>query len=448
MSSITSGLVYLYQYHKTVFGGKPMRRIKISILCAIAFFLGVVIASCASSSSPTSSIPVAYSESEVLGASDQQTPQSINENVESNIPSTEGKIAFIGYVKKIINKNGDSVLALGIFVINADGSNLVKATNDDFQNGYSLRWSPDGKELAYIGVSKDSNNDIYIFNMTDKSLFQVTHSGVGYPMWSPDGNKLLFTGFSNEQNLLHLQVFDINKDGTGQSCLTCKSTNVQSDNYDASWSPDGLKIAYISNHDSACVDRNSCTHEIYVMNVDGTNQVLLTNNSSKFDFPIWSFDGKHIAYLSERIDPPISVDICVMNADGSDNKCLAGGYTLDPSAFGGIAHLQPIGSLGFTWTNKGKIAAYLTDGTRSGIYSIDMNGTASFLFDGLPFYAGYSLSGSSESNSIPVVTNKYRYNDPLSESDSIYMINTINGNKTFVFSDPTIVHIGEPHWSP
>jgi hypothetical protein len=77
-----------------------------------------------------------------------------------------------------------------------------------------------------------------------------------------------------------------------------------------------------------------------------------------------------------------------------------------------------------------------------------MNGSASFLFDKLPLNSGYSLSGSSDGNSIAIVTNKYRYNDYLSEADSIFMINTINGNKTFVFSDPKILHIQEPQLSP
>jgi TolB protein len=58
------------------------------------------------------------------------------------------------------------------------------------------------------------------------------------------------------------------------------------------WSPDGKQIAFVSNR-----DRN---FEIYLMNADGTNLKNLTNHSGQDTSPAWSPDGKKIAFISTR----------------------------------------------------------------------------------------------------------------------------------------------------
>src|SRR5437588_4855484 len=52
------------------------------------------------------------------------------------------------------------------------------------------------------------------------------------------------------------------------------------------------KIAFTSDRDG--------NREIYVMNADGTNQFRLTNNSVVDDHPNWSPDGTKIAFVSQR----------------------------------------------------------------------------------------------------------------------------------------------------
>jgi hypothetical protein len=80
------------------------------------------------------------------------------------------------------------------------------------------------------------------------------------------------------------------------------------------WSPDGKYIAFESWRDG-----NS---EIYLMEGDGSNQRRLTHNRADDYFPAWSPDGRFIAFESLRDGQR---EIYVMKADGTDPARLTFG---------------------------------------------------------------------------------------------------------------------------
>ena len=69
--------------------------------------------------------------------------------------------------------------------------------------------------------------------------------------------------------------------------------------------PNG-KIAYISDRDG--------NHEIYIMNIDGSDQINLTKNEEEDNHPNFSPDGSKIAFYSRRTG---NGEIYTMNIDGS-----------------------------------------------------------------------------------------------------------------------------------
>lgn len=111
--------------------------------------------------------------------------------------------------------------------------------------------------------------------------------------------KIVFTRGINE----NAEIYAMNVDGSGQINLTNNSWN---DEYPAV-SPDGMKIAFVSWRDG--------NKEIYVMDVDGSNQTNITNHYEYDLDPAWSPDGSKIAFHSYRDG---NAEIYVMNADGSN----------------------------------------------------------------------------------------------------------------------------------
>ena len=108
------------------------------------------------------------------------------------------------------------------------------------------------------------------------------------------------------------------------------------------FSPDSSKIIFKSNRDG--------NDEIYIMKVDGSEQINLTNNQSGDRFPCFSPDGSKIAFESDRDG---NSEIYIMDSDGrnqrrlTDNDCFDG-YPIwfDPAY---VHAVFPAGKLKGTW---------------------------------------------------------------------------------------------------
>jgi Tol biopolymer transport system component len=85
----------------------------------------------------------------------------------------------------------------------------------------------------------------------------------------------------------------------------------QSVKTDPMYSPDGLKIVFISTHDG--------DPEIFVMNADGTGLRKLTDNTAVDAAPSWSPDGGKIVFTSDRSG---SFELYSMNSDGSHQQMI------------------------------------------------------------------------------------------------------------------------------
>jgi Tol biopolymer transport system component len=208
-----------------------------------------------------------------------------------------------------------------LFVMDADGSNLIRLTNDVHVET-DLAWSPDGRRIAF--GSGDSNREIYVVNVDGSDLLNITNNPEHdeEPAWSPDGSRIAFMSWRNEPSLLdcfpagncNTEIYVMNADGSNPINLT----NSPGEDAYPTWSPDGNRIAFASIRDG--------DQEIYVMNVDGSSQIRLTTRRGPDYEPAWSPDGIRIAFEHSASTFAHDYEISLINPDGSYFVSLAQGW--------------------------------------------------------------------------------------------------------------------------
>ena len=207
-----------------------------------------------------------------------------NNNVIDTFPqwSPDGKhIIFIS------GRDGN----LEVYMMDATGNNQRNLSQNPASDGQA-RWSPDGKYIIFVS-DRDGNEEIYRMNVDGTAQIRLTNNTAkdSEPIWSPDGERILFTSYRDG----NAEIYIMNQDGSEQTRMT---DNPATDN-SPSWSPDGKYIVFSSSrgYPEDVVYVNS---SLYMMKADGSQIAPLTNNPSSNTSPVWSPDGKYIAFVSDR----------------------------------------------------------------------------------------------------------------------------------------------------
>ncbi|MGB5101065.1 MAG: VWA domain-containing protein [Methanothrix sp.] len=91
-----------------------------------------------------------------------------------------------------------------IYLIDINGSEVKKLTNESLSPASSPKWSPDGLKIAFYSNST-GNGDIYVMDVDGSNVKQLTGSGIKEipEDWSHDGKKILY---SAGNSLLEMNV--------------------------------------------------------------------------------------------------------------------------------------------------------------------------------------------------------------------------------------------------
>lgn len=166
------------------------------------------------------------------------------------------------------------VISGRLMVVGADGTR-VRSAGVPGKGGDSACVLPDGKRIAFLRpkAGNDAVRAIFVAGLFGHGIKRITPWG-GYADkidCSPDGKRLVFSkpAFSQESGASS-NIFTVTTDGSGEVQLTHESDGTTNAGAD-SWSPDGGKIAYVSN--------KSGVYQIWTMNADGTEQTQLTKGA-------------------------------------------------------------------------------------------------------------------------------------------------------------------------
>ncbi|MEP6983953.1 MAG: RHS repeat-associated core domain-containing protein [Chloroflexota bacterium] len=164
-----------------------------------------------------------------------------------------------------------------LYLINTDGSNRRLLYSNPSLSVSRGVFSPDGQWIAF-SASDDNfvTADIYVIRADGTqvvNLTQLSDSFNNLPAWSWDNRKLVFRS-SRSGNI---EIYVMNADGSHPVNL---SRNTAADRA-PDWSSDGTKIAFYS-------ERDTPNGEIYVMDADGSNQTRLTTNTNYNQNPVWA----------------------------------------------------------------------------------------------------------------------------------------------------------------
>ena len=182
--------------------------------------------------------------------------------------------------------------------------------------------------------------------------------------YSPDGHKVALVPYINGYHQIYIMDTE-----TGETLLVIDEGSRV---FYPAWSPDSNRIAYISYKDDVY------NGEVYVINLDGTGLTRLTNNNWDEGEMFWSPDGEKIA-IQVR-----STWIFLMNSDGTNFHRIETGHWRD---------------LIQRWSNDGKyflLGSLLKDDFDPfllGTYEIE-TGKYSVLADNLVYDAKWSPDGS------------------------------------------------------
>ena len=160
----------------------------------------------------------------------------------------------------------------GIYIMNSDGSNQTKLTPNNIW-GDSLVLSPDGNKVAFsMPTNSYLVQELYVLNVDGTNLIKLSSYVASLINWFPDNKKIIFVANKNENSNI-LNVYTINSDGSNRINLNSV------DDFSPICAPDGKKILFVSKRDG--------NNEIYIVDIDGSNQINLTNNPADDSSPSW-----------------------------------------------------------------------------------------------------------------------------------------------------------------
>ena len=300
-----------------------------------------------------------------------------------------------------------------VWMVSTDGDDPLPMTSDSY-SASNPRWSPDGRYLSFTATRNDTTSQVWALDRRGGEAQQLTEveQGVGGHEWSPDGTRLVLTIRDPEEeddedekenkprDPWVIDRLQFKRDGRGYltgdrhthlytfELATETLTQITSGSWDEAqpaWSPDGTRIAFVSNR-TEDPDANS-NSDVWVVAADNTDEgatlLRLTDYEGGDSQPAWSPDGAWVTYVTDDTDPrfrALSVNqLARVSAQGGPRELL------NPSLDRNVSAPE--------FANDGRsVIASVQDSGERYLATIDGDGCPARMLDGEHNMSAFSVS--------------------------------------------------------
>ena len=208
-----------------------------------------------------------------------------------------GSPSFSPDGKRIVFEVND-YRAASVWTISTNGDDAKEVIKADKTGKYEPVYAPDGKSILYIsgGVFQ-----VRVNPKTNESVGEPSQiAGIGgipsfvrHVSFSADGKKIAYSVLMRRESLMSARLQKNLSETSGAPAPLVQNTNFRLSF--PVFSPDGKQIAF-----STCQNAVEISCNIWLTNTDGSNQTQLTTGENTDLMPTWFPDMERMAYISDR----------------------------------------------------------------------------------------------------------------------------------------------------